>query len=76
MSKQEIWKLTKTESRETAMREISRRLNNGVFSKCMDITFDLAIQRLEEKDKIRRDIQNKINSFLFIPEDFTWLRKD
>ena len=72
MSEQKVWKLTKTDYREIAIREINNFVKEDNFSKLMDIGFKLALQRLKEKDEFRRQSHENITAFMFTPEDFVW----
>lgn len=73
---QDLWKLTRTESRKNAVRLLSELLNEPVFSKLMDRSLELAIDRLRRKDEVRRELiaqvkimKSKMNSFNLLPED-------
>jgi len=72
MTKQKVWKITKTNERESIVRKLMELLGIKQFSKAMDIIFYLADERLKKKDEVRRRIQSEIQTFRFIPSDFTW----
>jgi len=75
MTKQEFWKLTKTNQRKTIIQKFQELLKTRGFSDTMDIIFHAAETRLKQKDEVRRRIQRDLEEFGFIPVDFSWRAK-